>query len=219
MSDYLKQKAPSAKDVVEYLKKEQSFNRDLKKLKDAPIDMVKDFQNPVTVDLPVEKINTIGEVIPLKTGAEFAGDQAVRNARKSAIESVGDTLNYKDLREEFTKKAKLASKIGGKKLLGAVPVLGTLAALSSGDASAAAEQATSDALDLAPTLATKLGAASLSGPIGLSMLAADAVAPSKTGPSFGSMDQRITDGSLTEEDKQQLSLEQARIKALQNIGR
>lgn len=167
-----------------YLEKEREFNKGLQNLKSAPVEMVDDFRKTAVRDLPVEKINTVGEPQKLKSGGEFLADQVVRDARKNALQEVGDTLNYKDLKKQFASKARSAA---GKKFLGAVPVVGgLLSAAMSGDASAAVPL-----LESAESL----------------------------GPEAGTFDNRLEQGLLTEEDKQQLAMEQARIRALQNVGK
>ena len=185
MAEYLKQKASPGKDAVDFLEKEREFNKGLQQLKSSPVEMVDDFQKVVSKDLPVDKINKLGDVQKIKSGGEFMADQIIRDARKNAIESVGDTLNYKELKKQFANKAKMAARTGGKKLLGAVPVIGGIAnALMSQDASAAVP-----GLDSAESL----------------------------GPAAGTLDDRIAKGTLTPEDKQQLALEQAKIRELQSI--
>lgn len=174
----------SKKGTEAYLEKERSFSKGLENLKSAPVDMVDDFQAPAVKDLTVDKITN--PVQKVKSGGDFVAEQIIRESRKAAAQQVGDTLNYNELKKQFVEKAKKAARSGaGKKLLGAVPVLGGLAsAAMSGDASAAVPF-----LDSAESL----------------------------GPELGSFEDRLERGLLTEQDKQQLAMEQARIQALQQI--
>lgn len=162
--------------------KERLFNQGLKDLVNSPVDMVDDFQKPLTKTVPVDKIDT-RQTQKIKTGADFQADQIIRNAKQeaklAALGKIGDTIDYSTFRK--------GAKTAGKKLLGAVPVLGGIAnAILSQDASAAVPL-----LDEAESL----------------------------GPAAGTFDSRIANGTLTEEDKQQLRNEQARVKALQSFGK
>lgn len=135
MSDYLPRKAPPKDAAANYLQKEREFNKGMQNLKSSPVEMVDDFQKPFSKDVPAEKITN--PILPIKSQAEFEADKIIRESRKAAVEEAGNKLNYNELRKEFAQKAKLAAK-GGKRLLGAVPILGGLAsAAMSGDASAA----------------------------------------------------------------------------------
>lgn len=172
----------------EYLDKQREFSKGLQSLKSSAVDTVPDFQTSAIKDFPAEKISTLGEIIPQKSESEFLADRLIRDARRAAVEQAGDTLNYNDLRKQFADKAKYAAKSPvGKKILGAVPVLGGLASAAiTGDASAAIP-----ILDSAESL----------------------------GPQPGTLDQRMEQGTLTEKDRQTLAMEQARMRALQNLGR
>lgn len=154
MADYLKQKASPGKDAIDFLEKERSFNKGLQDLKSSQPEMVSDFQRAVSKDLPVEKINKLGDIQPIKSGGDFMADQIIRDAdkaaRRGAVEQVGNTLNYKDLRKEFAaknalkgKKLSLGGLLAGAAALGAtalpdsaqasVPVQAGLRALDEGD--------------------------------------------------------------------------------------
>lgn len=199
MSDYLKQKAPQRYKAEEYLEKDRKYSKDLMDLKSSPVEMVDDFQRTVVKDLPVDKIDRRGEIIPLKSGAEFQADNVIRDARRAAVEQASDTLNYKDLKKQFAEKARMAARSPvGKRMVAAVPFLGAGMAALSGEPAMAAEELAED----------------LTGPAGMVYGAAK---PASTGPMAGSLDDRIAKGQLTEEDKQMLMQEQARIKALQSI--
>lgn len=191
MAEYLKQKipTPSTTNGEDFLDRERSFTEQLKNLVSSKPEMVNDFQNPVTKDLSVQKINTVGDVQPIKTEAQFRAAQIMRNAesaaRKGAVEQVANTLDYNQLKKEFAQKARSAAKVGGKKLLGAIPLIGGIAqAISSQDASAAV-----------PFLGDS----------------------ETLGPQVGSIDDRIEKGTLTDADKQLLQQQQARLQALQKL--
>lgn len=170
---------PSVSKSADFLEREQEYIRQLRDLVASKPDMVDDFQNTTVKDLPVEKISN--PVQKIKSGKEFMLDKA----RREALQQVGETLDYNELRKQFAAKAKTAAKIGGKKLLGALPLVGGVgAALMNQDASAAVPG---------------LGDAEV------------------TGPAQGSFDQRLEQGTLTDEEKQRLLAEQARIRALQGV--
>ena len=201
MDKYLKEKLPKADTTKaeDYLEETRRIRRELN-MAPAP-SMVDDFQKPLVKDIPREKIKTLGEIQPIKPASEHMANEIIR---KAAVEQVGDSLDYlkpkkvKDTSEylydagkylkEFKDKARLAARSTvGRKVLGAVPLLGGLAsAAMSGDASAAVPL-----LDSAESL----------------------------GPEAGSLEYRMENGLLTDQDKQQLALEQARMRALQTIGR
>jgi hypothetical protein len=179
----------------ELVDKELAFRQKLQNLKGQPVQQVNDFQKPLVKELPVEKINTVAPQ-KIKSGSEFLADRIIQNANQDAkrqiLGQVSDSLNYNDLRKQFMEKAKSASKVArtvgnvaGKKVLGAIPIIGGIAnAMMSNDASAAVP-----ILDEAESV----------------------------GPAKGSFDDRMENGQLSPEEKQQLMLQQARIKALRGM--
>lgn len=173
----------------ELIEKELAFRQNLRSLDSAPVKKVNDFQQRVVKELPVERINTVAPQ-KIKSGSEFLADKIIHDSKKEALAKTAESINYNDIRKEFLEKSKTAARaarFGGKKLLGALPLVGGLAnALISEDASAAAPM---------------LGDAE------------------PVGPAKGSFDDRLESGALTEDDKQQLLEQQARIRALQNLGK
>lgn len=103
--------------------------------------------------------------------------QGFNKTVKGVTENIGQVAQPVLSGDDFVQKiaALRAAKMVGKKVLGAVPVIGGLAnAVMSGDASAAVP-----GLDSAESL----------------------------GPAPGSLDSRIENGTLTDEDKKQLRME------------
>lgn len=202
MNDYLKQKLPVSPTSKgeDFISKDREYNQQLKELIASKPEMVEDFQKPMVKDLQTERINKVGDIQPIKSGADFKADQIIRDAvRQDAIKAAAsNTLDYGQLRKEFADKAKLAARTGGRKLLGAIPLLGAGYAALSGEPAMAAEELAGDV----PVLGQVY----------------EAIKPTPTGPAEGSLDARIENGTLTDEDKIALQ-QQARIKALQNIGR
>lgn len=194
MDKYLKQKIPTL-DLEEKAQKQADFVEKLKQLKNAPVEMNSNLGQKVVKDLPVDRINTIGEPIKLKDSAEMMANQIIstadRNAaRQKAVESAADVLDYNKLRKESAdmnarkvygkasgvdldyNQLRKSMKSGGKKVLGAIPLLGAGYAALSGEPAMAAEELVSDASDLAGPLAAKLGAGAAAGPIGLAAMGA-----------------------------------------------
>jgi hypothetical protein len=198
MAEYLKQKiAPSTKSNAEdFLERERAYTQQLKELAASKPEMVNDFQHAVAKDLPVEKINTLGQVQPITSGADFAAKQAARKQAVQTVASASDVLDYNQLRKEFTDKAKMAARSPiARKALSILPFAGAGVAALSGDPAMAAEELAQDA----------------AGPVGL---AYEAIKASPTGPATGSLDSRIENGTLTPQDKILL-----RQQALQKIGK
>lgn len=205
MDKYLKQKVAPIDASAEHISKEAEFAKQLRELSAQKPEMTEDFRNPMTKDLPVDRIDRRGEVVPLKSGSEFQVNQMFKDAesqaakelagRKGAMQELAydagqmkREYNAKALQENgkkiFGTKAPVdldytqlrkAMKTGGKKVLGALPLIG-------GVANALISQ---DASAAVPGLD-----------------AADSL-----GPAPGSLDSRIENGTLTEEDKQLLRLE------------
>lgn len=88
-----------------------------------------------------------------------------------------------------------AAKLAGKKLMGAVPLLGAGVAAFNGDSAMAAEELGQD----------------LAGPAGMVY---EAAKPGVTGPAQGGFDDRMERGQLTDEEKLQL-----RQQTLQTMGK
>lgn len=191
MDKYLTQKIPSTDKSEELLEKKAEFVKQLRELQASKPQMVEDLQKPLVKDLPVDKIDKRGIAQPVVSGSDFQTQQALRAARKDAIEKTSDVLDYNKLREEF-KKINKFTRTGGSKMLAAVPVLGSGLALAAGLSSPDASAAVGDSLV----------------PGGLESL----------GPQPGSLDHKIENGlPLSPEEKQQLAEQQARIKALQTL--
>lgn len=136
MDKYLKQKINPEDIIEERLAKQLELKQGREQLRAAPVSTTGQLNEKMVRDLPVDRISN--PVQQLKTGADFQADQLARQARKEAIQQTSGSLDYNQLRKEFADKMKGVAKVGGKKLLGAIPVLGGIAqAVSSQDASAA----------------------------------------------------------------------------------
>lgn len=122
--------------------------------------------------------------------------QGFNKTIKGVTENVGNAVQPLTSGDDFVKKiANLrAAKMLGKKAISAVPFVGAAYAAMSGEPAMAAEE--------------------LAGDIPVVGQAYEAIKPTPTGPAAGSLDARIENGTLTDEDKQQLRME-----ALKNYGR
>lgn len=144
MKKYLTEKLideEAAPDKVgQYLDKEMQFSRDVNSLKSAPVPKVDDFQKPQVKDMAREVIDRRGEVVPVSNASDWQAKIAAKRAalaEKSGKKVVENSIDYNDIRKGI-KHAAPAMKGVGKKLLGAIPLLGGLAsAAMSGDADAA----------------------------------------------------------------------------------
>lgn len=114
------------------------FMQGIQELKASKPEMVKDFQQPASKDVKREVIDTITEV-PKTNISDFHAEQSMREiAKKRAQGKSEDVYDYGKWRKEFAAKNKPVAKAVGKKLLGAIPVIGGIAqAIASQDASAA----------------------------------------------------------------------------------
>lgn len=148
MSDYLKQKAIGRDLVQDRINKEEQFQRDLKRLQQAPVEKVDDFQKPMMKDLKPDRINTVGEAVPVKNA--FVAQAEIEAKRQAAKELAGrgaeEVLDYSQFRKEFAQKAKQskAADVLKKKFMGAIPLAGTAYGLMSGDPAMAADEAAGD---------------------------------------------------------------------------
>jgi hypothetical protein len=151
MDKFLKQKIMGRDLAEERLRKQQELQQGMKDLKNAPVEMVDDFQKPMAKDLKPEVINT-KEALPVQN-AQVA--MAANEAKKQAIAEmagkapqVEKSINYNDLRKEFAQKAKTsrAADLMKKKFMGAVPLLGAGYAALQGDPAMAAEELAQDAM-------------------------------------------------------------------------
>jgi hypothetical protein len=191
MSDYLKQKAPKSKDATDFLKKERSFNQGMQELKSAPVEMVDDFQKKVVKDLPVEHINKLGEPQKITSGADFLAQQVIGQAERDAKRAALGKVSGDALDYKQLKK-EFADKARQAARSGAGrKLLGTV-----------------------PLVGGLLSAA-MSGDASAAVPLLDSA--ESLGPQAGTLDDRIARGQLTEDDKQALAMEQARIKALQSL--
>lgn len=124
--------------------------------------------------------NSTDDVIKDKSLSEGFKNPVVKNVTdKIDTKAVQKTISGTDFVEKIA--ALRAAKQAGKKLMGAVPLLGAGYAALSGDPAMAAEELAGDAVDLAPTLATKLGSSVVAGPVGIAALGLDAIKPTPTG--------------------------------------
>lgn len=131
------------------------------------------------------------EVFPLLTGAEL---QAKQHALQKASSVADNVYDAGEMKRQYESMKKYARNPAAKKTLGVVPLVAPALALMSGDASAAVDELAADAVPVY-----------------------DAIRPSPSGPAQGSFDQRLEQGLLTPEEKQQMMLEQAKIRALQGM--
>jgi hypothetical protein len=148
MGDYLKQKALGRDLVQDRLDKEDRFQRDLKRLQQAPVEKVDDFQKTLVKDLKPDRISTVGEALPVKNA--FVAQAEIEAKRQAAKELAGkgaeEVLDYGQLRKEFTQKMKQSRAADAlkKKALGIVPFLGAGYAALDGDPAMAAEELAGD---------------------------------------------------------------------------
>jgi hypothetical protein len=139
----------SAPDKVgEYLDREVKFNRDVNTLKSAPVDKVDDFQKPLVKDIPREKINKLGDVLPQSSGSDFQKNieakRAALRAKTGKLPEIPNEINYNEFKKGISHAAP-SMKGAGKKILGALPFLGAGYAALQGDPAMAAEELATDA--------------------------------------------------------------------------
>lgn len=232
MEKYLKQKIPlKSNDLEERIAEELEFKKNVQKLEGSKPQMVDSFQKPMIKDLPVDKLNTLGEKIPLKSEADFISGNLIKQAdlaaakidrgvRRDALEDL--VYNAANTKKEYIEKA---AQDGAKKIYGKNAPVNL-------DYNQIRKQASKGSIKklslggLAAGLATALGSAALpasamaSTPVKAGFRAleegdpASLLIPGDAGPQPGSLDERIEQGSLTEEDKQLLRRE-----ALKNFSR
>lgn len=114
--------------------------------------------------------------------------QLSQGFNNSTVKGVTDHIDTKSIVPQLSGndfKAKIAAlqalKKGGSKMLGAVPFAGAAYTALQGDPAMAADELKSDAIDLAPALASKIGAAAATGPLSMGVLALDAIKPTDSG--------------------------------------
>lgn len=192
MSDYkLDPKVPKSADFIQ---READFMEQLKALKASKAEVVDDFQRPLSKDRPAQKITT-RDIVPQTTGADFLAKQQARAGAVKAAAGVADNVyDAGSIRKQYEAMKQMARNPVAKKALGVLPLVAPAMAMMSGDASAAADELAADAMPVY-----------------------DAIRPTPSGPAQGSFDQRLEQGTLTTEEKQQMMMEQARVRALQGM--
>lgn len=117
MSDtYNKKKLPPLDRVAKRLEKEREFNKGMQELVASKPEMTDDYRKSIAKDLPVEKIDRRGQVWPQSKPSDVVDKIAAFRAMRQA----------------------------GKKMMGAVPLLGAGYAALSGDPAMAAEELAGD---------------------------------------------------------------------------
>ena len=221
MEKFLKQKAIDLDELKKQKRLEDAvdFKNQLNNSK-FERNIVPDFQQKMVKDLPVDKINKLGEVVPLKNISDVLEKNAaiqasnkankIAEGRKKALE---DTVyNAGTLKQEYLDKL---SAEKGKKIFGKnAPV-----DLDYNQLRKAKINKKLSLGGLAAGIATALGSAALpesamaSTPVQAGLKAlnegdpASLLIPENVGPGTGSLDERIEKGTLTDEDKKALRLQ------------
>lgn len=212
MEKYNKFKLPPQPDKVEdFINRELEFKRKLQEEAAKKPQMVDDFQKPASKDLKVDKIDKRGDIQQIQTAKDYL-------AKKEAAKNIVDNDEVYDanaMKKQYMEKA----ANDGKKLFGRnSPVeldynqfrKAAAKKLSMGGLIGAGATALGTALLPESAMASVPAQAGLRAmdegdPMSLIM-------PGNVGPAEGSLDQRIEQGTLTDEDKLML-----RKQALQNL--
>ena len=206
---------PDETDIPE---KRDKFYQERLKLQNSPVHTTGQLNSDLVSDLPAQKIDKLQMkdiTSPSDVAEKVAAHRAERDMLRERLPSSentinyndfkkkpnpskvpGSTLDYKQLRQEFMEKAKSAIK--KPKGVAAMAATALLPMLVSDAAQASTPyQAATRALEEGDPVS--------------------AFIPGDAGPSTGSFDQRLEAGQLTPEEKQQLLIQQARIRALRGM--
>lgn len=145
MDKYLKQKLPPVDRQEEFSKKQADYQEKLKQLRNSPVAVVPDLQQPVAKDLPVERIDKL-QAKAITSPNDVMEKIAASRASKDMSRSMpGDTLDYSkfkpnvmaqelpekilpsgDWKKEYAAKAKLDKLKSLRGVLKAIPGIGPL---------------------------------------------------------------------------------------------